>query len=137
MLALGPIFDIGSKLIDKFFPNPEEKQKAQLELLKMQRDGELDVMKIELSAILAEAQSPDKWTSRARPAFLYVVYILLLAAIPMGIVSAVNPATAMDITSGFRAWLAAIPDPYLQLFGVVMLGYVGARTVEKVKGVAR
>jgi hypothetical protein len=31
-----------------------------------------------MAAVLAEAESPDPWTSRARPSFLYVMYVLLL-----------------------------------------------------------
>ncbi len=131
------ILNIGSKLIDKLIPDPAQKAQAQLDLLKLQQNGELDVMKTELSAILAEANSADKWTSRARPSFCYVIYILLLSAIPMGIVSAVSPATAANITAGFKGWLASIPDAYLQLFGVVMLGYIGGRSVEKIKGAAK
>ena len=77
------IFDIGSKIIDRVLPDPAQKAQAQLELLKLQQAGDLDTLKIEMSAILAEAQSQDKWTSRARPSFLYCVYILLLFSIPM------------------------------------------------------
>lgn len=135
-----PVIDIGLKLIDKlagFFPTPEDKAKAQLALMQLQQEGQLKEMEISMSAIIEEAKSPDPYTSRARPSFLYVVYILLLASIPMGIIYAINPLIAGDITLGFKAWLAAIPEPILQLFGVVMLGYVGGRSWEKVKGVAR
>ena len=128
------VFAIGTKLIDKLIPDPEAKAKAQLELLRMQQVGELEEMKVQLSAIIAEAQSPDKWTSRARPSFLYVVYILLLAAIPMGVLYAFSPNTAQAITAGFKAWLEAIPEPITELFMWVMLGYVGARSLEKYKG---
>ena len=135
--AISGVFQLGNKLIDKLIPDPEAKAKAQLELLRMQQAGELEEMKVHLSAIIAEAQSPDKWTSRARPSFLYVVYILLLAAIPMGVLYAFSPDTAQAITAGFKAWLEAIPEPITELFMWVMLGYVGARSFEKVKDKAR
>lgn len=122
------------KVIDKIIPDPEQKAKAQLELLKMQQEGELEGVKVQLSAIIAEAQSSDPWTSRARPSFLYVVYILLLAAIPMGVLTVFNPDAATNLTIGFKAWLAAIPDAILTLFGTVMTGYVLGRSWEKVKG---
>lgn len=133
-ITISSIFAIGGKIIDKLFPDPEQKAKAQLELLKMQQEGELEGVKVQLSAIIAEAQSPDPWTSRARPSFLYVVYILLLSAIPMGILTVFNPEAASTLTAGFRAWLAAIPDSILTLFGTVMTGYVLGRSWEKVKG---
>jgi len=136
-VTLGGIFSIGTKLIDKFFPNPEEKAKAQLELLKMQQSGEFEEMRIQLSAIIAEAQSSDKWTSRARPSFLYVVYVLLLWSIPMGVLTILSPASAEAFTVGFGKWMAAIPEPVLTLFGVVMTGYVAGRSWEKVRGVSK
>jgi len=83
---------------------------------------------------LAEANSTDKWTSRARPSFLYVVYILMLASLPMGVLYAISPDTATHVTTGFNAWLKGIPEPIVNLFQWVMLGYIGGRTYEKVKG---
>ena len=134
-ITISGIFSIGSKIIDKLFPDPEQKAKAQLELLQMQQAGELDQIKTQLSAIIAEAQSADPWTSRARPSFLYVVYILLLMSIPMGVLTVFNPLAASNLTEGFKYWLAAIPEPILTLFGTVMLGYVVGRSYEKTKGI--
>jgi len=129
----GAIVGAGMKLIDKLFPDPEQKAKAQLELLKQQQAGELDVVKTQLSAILAEAQSADPWTSRARPSFLYVVYVLLLWSIPMGVLTIYSPESADKFTAGFRAWMNAIPEPVLALFGTVMTGYVLGRSWEKTR----
>ena len=129
------INQVGS-IISKIIPDPQAKAQAMLELTKLQQDGALEADRIKLSAILAEAQSDDPWTSRARPSFLYVVYILILAALPMGVIAAVSPETAARIAEGMRAWLAAIPADVIDLFKWVMLGYVGARSVEKVKGAA-
>lgn len=136
-ITLSGIFSIGTKLIDKIFPDPEQKAKAQLELLKMQQSGDLDEMKTQLSAIIAEAQSTDPWTSRARPSFLYVVYVLLLWSIPMGVLTIFRPEAAAAFTLGFKAWMLAIPEPVLTLFGVVMTGYVAGRSWEKVRGAAK
>lgn len=84
-----------------------------------------------LSVMVAEATSIDPWTSRARPAFLYVVYIMLLASIPMGIAHAINPAVAKDVAIGFGAWLEAIPGDLYALFGAGYLGYAAVRTYDK------
>lgn len=138
-MALDPItavLDLGSKLIDKFIPDPVQRDQAKLQLLQAQRSGELDLYQVTLSAINAEATSADPWTSRARPMFMYVIYILLLAGIPMGLLSALRPEMALHVAEGFKMWLAAIPDSLYALFGVGYLGYTGARTVEKVKGVS-
>jgi len=134
---ISALIGIGTKLIDKLIPDPEAKARAQLELAKMAQDGQLEEMKTQMSAILAEAQSADPWTSRARPSFLYVVYILLLWSIPMGVLTVFKPEAAALFTQGFKAWMDSIPEPILTLFGTVMLGYVVGRSWEKVKGAAK
>jgi hypothetical protein len=134
LTGLGSIFDFGSKLLDKVVPDPAQKAAAQLEMLKLAQNGELETLKTSLSAIVTEGSSNDPWTSRARPSFLYVVYVLILTAIPMGIVSAISPTVATAIIAGFHNWLAAIPDAFIQLFGVGYLGYVGGRSFDKWKG---
>ena len=136
-LLIGGIFDIGGKLLDKFFPNPEERARKQFELLQMQQTGELKELETRMSAILAEASSTDPWTSRARPSFLYVIYVMILMSIPMGVLSAFEPQMADAIASGMQKWLAAIPEDLYVLFGIGYVGYAGARTWEKRKGAAR
>lgn len=124
---------IGGKLIDKLFPDPAEAARAKAELMRMQQDGELKELETRMSAIIAEAQSADPWTSRARPSFLYVVYVIILAAIPMGFLHAIRPEMAVGVSEGFRSWLAAIPGDMWMLFGAGYLGYTGARTLDKRK----
>ncbi len=121
-------------LLDKLIPDPAAREAAKLQLMQAEGQQALKEIEAQLSPILAEAQSADPWTSRARPSFLYVVYVLLLASIPMGLVYAYSPDTARDVTEGFRAWLAALPQPIIELFGMGYLGYTGARSFEKWKG---
>ena len=135
--AIIPLVEIGAKLIDKLIPDKEAAAKAKLELLAMQQQGELKELEVRMSAILAEAQSTDPWTSRARPSFLYVVYLLILFAIPMGFLSAISPDTAQAVAQGFGDWLKAIPVSVVDLFQWVMLGYVGGRSWEKIKGATK
>lgn len=134
---IGGILSVGSKLIDKLFTSPEDKARAKLELMRLEQEGNLKEIEVQLSAIMAEANSKDPWTSRARPSFLYVVYLLLLWSIPMGILTIFNPQAATDFTAGFKAWLDAIPQEIITLFGTVMLGYIGGRSWEKVRGAAK
>ena len=130
---IGPI----AGLIDKLIPDPKARDAAKLELLRLQGAHELEAVKAQLSAIVAEAQSPDPWTSRARPSFLYVMYVLLLWAIPMGLLAAAAPEMAGRISSGMTAYLNAIPEPLYVLFGTGYLGYTAARQWGKAKGVER
>ena len=130
---IGPV----AKLLDKIIPDPEARDRAKLELLKQQDSQEMQVVQAQLSAIVAEAQSTDPWTSRARPSFLYVMYALLLWAIPMGLIAAVRPDTAMAIAKGMNAYLTGLPEPLYALFGTGYLGYTAARAWGKAKGVER
>jgi hypothetical protein len=88
-----------------------------------------------MTTIDAETQSPDLWTSRARPTFLYVMYALLLWAVPMGLIAAISPAAAARIAAGMSAYLNALPEPLYALFGTGYLGYTAMRQWGKVKGV--
>ncbi len=124
-------------LLDKLIPDPRARDAAKLELLKLEGARDLDAVRAQLSAIVAEAQSADPWTSRARPSFLYVMYALLLWAIPMGLIAAVRPTMADAIARGMTAYLAGIPEPLYALFATGYLGYTAARTWGKAKGVER
>lgn len=121
------------KIIDKIIPDKAEAEKAKLAFYQAQQQGELEEIKTALSAIIAEAQSTDQWTSRARPSFLYVVYALILASLPMAVVYVYSPETAQGLVDGFHKWLDAIPDKYIDLFGIGYLGYTGARSFDKWK----
>ena len=130
---VGPI----AKLIDKLIPDPQARDQAKLELLKLQGSQDMETLRTQLSAILAEAQSTDPWTSRARPSFLYVMYVLLLWAIPMGLIAAARPEMAEAIAKGMNAYLAGIPEPLYALFGTGYLGYTAARSWGKAKGIEK
>ena len=121
-------------LIDKIIPDPKAREAAKLELLRMEGTQELERIKTQMAAVLAEAASPDPWTSRARPSFLYVMYALLLWSIPMGLIAAVQPDTALAIGRGMNAYLNGLPEPLYALFGTGYLGYTVAREWGKARG---
>ena len=123
-----------SKLIDKIIPDPRARDAAKLELLKLQGSQELEAVRVQMSAIIAEAGSADPWTSRARPSFLYVMYAIILWAIPMGLFAATQPEMAKNIAAGMNAYLGGIPDPLWTLFGTGYLGYTVARQWGTAKG---
>ena len=130
---VGPI----DSLIDKLIPDKEARAKAKLELLRLEGTQEMAGIQARLSAIVAEANSQDPWTSRARPSFLYVMYALMLFALPMGILSAFAPQAATDISQGVTTYLRGLPEELYALFGTGYLGYTAARQWGKVKGVER
>ena len=128
---IGPI----ASIIDKVIPDKAAREKAKLELIKLEGSQEMQHVEARLSAIIAEAQSTDPWTSRARPSFLYVMYAMILWALPMGLIAAFRPEAAHDIAAGMNAYLAGLPEPLYALFGTGYLGYTAARQWGKAKGV--
>lgn len=124
-------------LIDKIIPDKEAQARAKLELLKLEGTQELEAIRSRLSAIVAEAESKDPWTSRARPSFLYVMYIMILMAIPMGVLSAFRPDMADGIARGMNTYLNGLPEELYVLFGTGYLGYTAARQWGKTKGTAQ
>ncbi len=123
-----------SSLIDKIIPDPRARDAAKLELLKLQGSQDMEALRTQLSAIVAEANSADPWTSRARPSFLYVMYAMILWSIPMGLIAAVQPKMASNIAAGMTAYLLAIPESMWALFGTGYLGYTAARSWGKARG---
>ena len=132
-ILIGPL----ASIIDKLIPDKAARDKAKLELLQMQGTQDLAEINARLSAIVAEANSQDPWTSRARPSFLYVVYLMLLWALPMGVIAAFRSDTAMAIAQGMNAYLNGLPEPLYALFGTGYLGYAVMRQWGKIKGTDR
>lgn len=128
---------IVGKVLDRVLPDAEAKTAAKLAMMELEQNGEFREDEIRMNAIVAEANSKDPFTSRARPGFFYVIYIYILTALPMGIVAAFAPDVAANITAGIKAFLNAIPDNLYNAFIVGFLGYGGMRTFEKIKGVSK
>lgn len=132
---IGPIADLLNKGIDRIFPDPEQKARAQLELIKLNQEGEFKEVEQQLSAILAEAKSQDPWTSRARPSFLYVFYFILLFLIIIAPAFGVfYPGQMEQFFINVQAGFKAIPEELWWTFGAGYLGYAGFRSREKTAG---
>jgi len=125
MFPLMDILGIGMKVLDKFFPDPEQKAKAQLELMQMQQNGELAKMQAdmqeqgELTKRQENDMRSDSWLSKnIRPMTLiailtgYFVFAML---------------SAFDIETNSK---------YVELLGqwgmLIMSFYFGGRTLEKI-----
>ena len=125
MEPISMIVGVGMKLLDKFFPDPEQKAKAQLELLQMQQNGELAKMQMdvaqsqEITKRWQADMSSDSWLSKN-----------------------IRPLTLIAILTGYftfammSAFGIETRGAYVELLGqwgiVVMTAYFGGRTVEKV-----
>ena len=132
------LLNLGSKVIDRIWPDPAQAAQAKLELFKMQQSGELAVMAAETDLAKGqigvnekEAQSGSLFVSGWRPAIGWVcgaacawnwigLKIALFAAAYYG--------------HDLRLAPADIGEMMPVLLG--MLGLGGLRTFEKAKGVA-
>lgn len=130
--------DLGSKLIDRFIPDPEKKREAKQELKAMQQSGELRRLEARMGAITAEAKSSDPWTSRARPSFMYVIYLVVIVnCIIAPFASIFAPEATAIYFQNIAAGFDAIPGAVWTTFTAGYLGYAGLRTYEKKQGVIR
>lgn len=138
MSVIAALIPLLSGVLDKVIPDPAEKAKAQLELAVLQQNGELKELETRMSAILAEANSADPWTSRARPSFMYVFYfIIIMMTVVLPVVGIFNPEAMAQYYANSKLGFEAIPEELWWCFTAGYLGYSGARTFEKRKGVAK
>jgi hypothetical protein len=130
MFPLTAILDIGSKLVDKFFPDPAQAEAAKLKLLEMQQNGELAQLNAdvseqhELTDRLKADMGSDSWLSKnIRP--LTLVFILITYTV-FGLMS---------------AWDVEVNNNYVELLGqwgmLIMSFYFGGRTLEKIMGMKK
>jgi hypothetical protein len=120
-------------LIDNLFTSDKERDEAKLKLIQMEKTGVLEELKVSMSAILAEAQSADPYTSRARPTFLYVMYGAILLCFVGSIIGIWFPHHVATAATNLGSLLAAIPESLWWLFGAGYLGYTATRSFDKWK----
>lgn len=131
-MAFDPIsaaLDIGGKLIDRLWPNPEEKAKAQLALFQLQQQGELQQIAGQMEVNKAEATSQSVFVAGWRPfigwvcgsglAYQFILRPLLTFVVSLKVSGFVSPS----IETG----------QLIELL-VGMLGLGAMRTYEKVQG---
>ena len=129
MFPLAALFEVGTKLIDKLIPDPEAKAKAQLDLAKMQHDGELTKMANETKLYEAEQiavtarweadMSADSWLSKnIRPMALIAIFTGYFTFAMMS-------AFGMDAN---EAYVTLLGNWGMLVFGA----YFGSRSLEKI-----
>jgi hypothetical protein len=130
MFPIGAILDIGSKLVDKFFPDPAQAEQAKLKLFEMQKNGELAQLNAEvaeqheLTERLKADMGSDSWLSKnIRP-------MALIAILSGYFVFAMMSAFGHDANAS-----------YVELLGqwgmLIMSFYFGGRTLEKIIGMKK
>jgi len=130
------LMGLGSKVIDRLWPDPAERDAAKLELLKMQQSGELAQLSAETSLMIeqikvnaAEAQHASVFVSGWRPGVGWVCVAACgwnWIGLPIAKVIAVILGHPIDLASADLTEMLPI------LMG--MLGLGGLRTIEKLQG---
>lgn len=128
------VLPVISKVLDRVIPDPMAREKAKTDLISAQAQADLAELQVTLSAIVAEAQSSDPWTSRARPTFLYVMYLVILLCVLGAVVGIWWPEQVTVASQNMTSLLQAIPDQMWWLFGAGYLGYSATRSFDKWKG---
>ena len=122
--------DIGSKLIERIWPNPADQVAAKIELLKLQQDGELSIIAGQIETNKIEAANSNVFVSGWRPAAGWVCVL--------GLFYTFFGQPLLGWLSGYLG--AALPpeintgDLFILLGG--MLGLGSLRSFDKLKGVA-
>ncbi len=76
-----------------------------------------------------------QFTRYARPSFLYVIYAIILWAIPISVIGLFSPESAKNMAQSIGHYYGYIPESLWTLFGAAYLGYTAARQIGKIKGV--
>jgi hypothetical protein len=136
--GIGAIFDFGSKVLDKIFPDPTQRDAAKLELLKQQQAGafkeleaELTIAQGQMQINQAEAASPDFFRGGWRP-FIGWVCGMGCAWNWIGLPVA---KFAMDY-AGHPINLSPADLSEMMPLLLGMLGLGGLRTIERLNGKA-
>lgn len=140
-MAFDPLtaaFDLGSKILDKFFPDPTQRDAAKLQLLQMQQNGELaqltaetDIAKAQIGVNQVEAQNPSLFISGWRS------FIGWVCGAAFAYHFILQPLLAFGFSAaGHKVDLPVFDMGTLSTVLMGMLGLGGLRTYEKSKGVA-
>ena len=134
MTGITDILGLGGKILDKVVPDPQAREQAKLELLRLQQRGDLaglqaesDLAKAQLEVDKTEAASPSLFVAGWRP------FIGWVCGMGLGYQFLLRPM-ATAIFGG--AWVE-LDTSSLQTLLMGMLGLGGLRTFEKLNGVAR
>ena len=127
-LLIGPIFEIGKTIIERFFPDPEKKREAEMELVRMAAAGELQQVVAQLEINAREASHPSIFVAGWRPAVGWVCVAAMAfqyLARPLLIAYNVAPGDMPGLDDNLWAILTGI------------LGIGGLRSLEKLQKVAK
>jgi hypothetical protein len=130
-LFIAPVLEIGKTLLDRWFPDPAEKSKAEAEMLQMLQEQDLKKVIAQLEVNAAEAASPHLFVAGWRPFVGWCCGAgFLWATIGQPVISWVA------VAKGWPAPPAIDTEVLMYVLGG-MLGLGTLRTFEKTKGTTK
>lgn len=128
-LLLGGVLEFGGKILDRLFPNAEERARAEAEMLKLTMEGDLKQVLAQLEINAAEAKHASVFVAGWRPFIGW--------ACGAGFVYATLGLPLLSWLAAAQGWPAppVFDTEILQTTLYGMLGIAALRTVEKVKQV--
>jgi hypothetical protein len=133
--GVGSIFEFGTTIINRIWPDAQEAEKAKLSILLAEIDTAHRERMAQAETNTAQAQSSNFFVSGARPAMLwccvfifaysYILYPTAVFIVALCDASLVVPRLALDEA----VWNL--------IFGLLGLGLIGARSYDKAKGTAK
>lgn len=129
-LILAPVLEIGKSLLERFFPDPAEKAKAEMDMMVLLQTQDLQRVLGQLEINAKEAASPSVWVSGWRPGAGWCgVAGLAYAAV-------LRPLLAwVALINGWPEPPELDTDVLLYVLGG-LLGLGSFRTLERIKGKA-
>ncbi len=125
------ILNIGSKVIDRLWPDPVQAANAKLELIKLQQDGEFSLVEGQLKINLEEAKNPSVFVSGWRP------FVGWVCGSGFAVQFVVGPLAEWAATlAGHPVKFPDMDVGTMMPLLVGMLGLGAYRSYEKVNGVA-
>ena len=131
MIPLGPLLEVGSKILDRVLPDPAAAEAAKRELAQLEQSGELARMANDTKLFeIEQTNTTDRWKA------------------DMGsdswLSKNIRPLTLIAILGAYFVFASAsafgisVNESYVKLLGewgqLIMLAYFGGRTAEKIFG---
>lgn len=131
-VVIGAAIEIGTKLIDRWFPDPNVAAEKKLDLLRLQQSGDLQITSQQSEINKIEAGSASVFVSGWRP---FIGWVCGIACAWNWIGLPIMRAVLAWHQIPFNLQSADITEMLPVLLG--MLGLGGMRTIERLNGAAR
>ena len=130
-LIIGPVLEFGGRLLERLFPDPQEKARAELQMLALSQEADLKTILAQIEVNAREAQHASIFVAGWRPFTGWVC--------AAGLAFATIGYPVLSWLARVRGWPAPPTldtDVLMYVLGG-LLGIGGLRSIEKIKGATK